>query len=49
MLLKLRHDGPLSSFAFSFNLRRYNTEYRTDHSTRNAHLTPFQVLDNCEV
>jgi len=24
MLLKLRYDGPLSSFAFNFNLRRYN-------------------------
>ena len=23
MLLKLRHDGPLSNFAFNFNLRRY--------------------------
>jgi hypothetical protein len=26
----------------------YNTEYRTDHSIRNAKLTPFQVVDNCE-
>jgi hypothetical protein len=24
MLLKLRYDGPLSNFAFNFNLRRYN-------------------------
>jgi len=23
MLLKLRYDGPLSNFAFKFNLRRY--------------------------
>jgi len=27
MLLKLRYDEPLSSFAFSFNLRRYSKEY----------------------
>jgi len=26
MLLKLRYDGPLSEFAFNFNLRRYNPE-----------------------
>ena len=25
MLLKLRHDGPLSNFAFDFNVRRYST------------------------
>jgi len=24
MLLELRHDGPLSNFAFNFNLRCYN-------------------------
>ena len=24
MLLKLRYDGPLSKFGFSFNLRRYH-------------------------
>jgi hypothetical protein len=25
-LLKLRHDGPISSFAFKFNLRRYTKD-----------------------
>ena len=25
-LLKLNHDGPLSNFAFNFNLRRYSEE-----------------------
>jgi len=27
MLLKYRYDGPLSNFAFKFNLRRCNTLY----------------------
>ena len=26
MLLKLRYDGPLSNFAFKFDLRRYTTD-----------------------
>jgi len=26
MLLKLRYDGPVSNFAFNFNLRRYNMD-----------------------
>jgi hypothetical protein len=25
-LLKLKHDGPLSNFAFNFNLCRYSTD-----------------------
>ena len=29
-------------------IMEYNTEYRTDHSVRNATLTPFQVIDHCE-
>jgi hypothetical protein len=28
MLLKLRYDGPVSSFAFKFNLRRHNSAWR---------------------
>jgi hypothetical protein len=28
MHLKLRYDGPVSNFAFKFNMRRYTTAYR---------------------
>jgi hypothetical protein len=31
-LLRLRYDGPLSNFAFSFNLRRYNLVSSAKHN-----------------
>ena len=38
----------LSPMTYEEFIIEYNTEYRTDHSIRNAKSTPFEVAEHCE-
>ena len=46
MLLTLRYDGPLSNFAFNFNLRRYIKDVlRRNDELKAQHAVPRDVFD----